>query len=478
MLVNQYWRNLRHLLGIVKASGDAAKLAAADSKKLSDEEIKRLESVAAKNSELEKLFIESTKEGVDQKIALFELEFEEKERKLLEAGVTEGRIEKIKQQGLQEIRDTFSAKSFNDSISLSNKLQANEISQAENSIQNKEELEKKKFEIHLKYLEIQLAATKEFAGSDGKITEEEKAGIEAIELAIAKVRQGGTKQGETPTSVFQSMGLTPEQEQDAMKTIAAVQSAIASLGEVISDGFKVRINQIESERDAEIQAVEESVGSHDSKQERIKQINAKFNKEKYEAEKAAFETNQAIQIIQAIVSTALGIVSGLNAGYSLGPAGVVMGPVLAALAAATGVAQIAVIASQKPPPTPSKFATGVIGLDGQGTSTSDSIDAKLSRGESVITAKATRAFHRELAQMEMAVGNTPNYNFSSGKFATGVIGDGGFSTRGILDSSTELQTLRTAIREGFTNAPQPVVSVVEIQKVNTQRNRSIAVSEL
>ena len=48
---------------------------------------------------------------------------------------------------------------------------------------------------------------------------------------------------------------------------------------------------------------------------------------------------------------------------------------------------------------PKGFATGVIDLQGPGTTTSDSIPAYLSRGESVMTAKATEIFKPQLAAM-------------------------------------------------------------------------------
>jgi hypothetical protein len=72
-------------------------------------------------------------------------------------------------------------------------------------------------------------------------------------------------------------------------------------------------------------------------------------------------------------------------------------------------------------PEPPKFARGVIGLRGAGTETSDSIPARLSKGESVMTAKATRAFAPVLAQMERSVGNTPNMEVGAAKFAGGFI---------------------------------------------------------
>ena len=60
-------------------------------------------------------------------------------------------------------------------------------------------------------------------------------------------------------------------------------------------------------------------------------------------------------------------------------------PAIIAIIAAAA-AQLAILAATPIP----EFATGVVGLQGAGTETSDSIHAKLSKGESVITAKATR----------------------------------------------------------------------------------------
>jgi hypothetical protein len=62
---------------------------------------------------------------------------------------------------------------------------------------------------------------------------------------------------------------------------------------------------------------------------------------------------------------------------------------------ALAAAQLAVIAATPIP----EFAKGVVGLQGAGTETSDSIHAKLSKGESVITAKATRANKDALTAM-------------------------------------------------------------------------------
>ena len=152
---------------------------------------------------------------------------------------------------------------------------------------------------------------------------------------------------------------------------------------------------------------------------------------------------------------------------------------MAALAAATGAAQIAVIASQPPPPRPS-FATGVIGLDGPGTATSDSIDARLSRGESVITAKATERFAPVLAQMEMAVGNRPNFQLGNRKFATGYIPttDGGYSDRAMSNEVNNASTMAKMFSDSIAKMPQPKLVYDEFTNFVNNRNQSVNLSEL
>lgn len=198
-----------------------------------------------------------------------------------------------------------------------------------------------------------------------------------------------------------------------------------------------------------------------------------FNAQAKAEKQKAFKEAKALNITMAVMNTANSIMAQLA-----NPTPYV-GIVLAALAAATGAAQIAIISKQQPP----KFASGVIGLNGAGTETSDSIDAKLSRGESVMTAKATKRYHRELAEMEMSVGNVPNYNFSSKKFAMGVIGANENTFGGFVSRETTRQTSIgidniTIIEKIVKNMPAPELSIVEFKKKTSARNRSVNVSEL
>jgi hypothetical protein len=127
-----------------------------------------------------------------------------------------------------------------------------------------------------------------------------------------------------------------------------------------------------------------------------------------------------------------------------------------AAAVASGLANLMKIRSVK-----TSFARGVIGLQGAGTETSDSIDARLSRGESVLTAKATKRYAPQLAAMEWSVGNQPNYQLGSRRFASGIIaaGMGAGDTitaqrRMVTDIMSELRAIKVYVVEKDITATQ------------------------
>lgn len=105
-------------------------------------------------------------------------------------------------------------------------------------------------------------------------------------------------------------------------------------------------------------------------------------------------------------------------------------------------AAISLLSKPKQPKKP-KFAQGGL-VEGSGSGTSDSIDAKLSNGESVMTARATSMFPGMLSIINQTGGGVPIY-------PSGVAGGGDMA-------------LVNAIVEGVSNI-QPVVSVEEITRV-------------
>ena len=96
-----------------------------------------------------------------------------------------------------------------------------------------------------------------------------------------------------------------------------------------------------------------------------------------------------------------------------------------------------------------KFSTGG-DVSGDGTSTSDSIPAMLSDGESVMTAKATSMFAPILSAFNQAGGGVPIYGQQAGSKAQGE------------------DMLSKSFAKGLANMPAPQVAVTEIQAVQNR----------
>jgi hypothetical protein len=145
-------------------------------------------------------------------------------------------------------------------------------------------------------------------------------------------------------------------------------------------------------------------------------------------------------------------------------------PLFAKIAAMVGVLAQGYAQVNKIRQVKTNFASGVIGVDGPGTGTSDSIDARISRGESVITAKATSKFAPQLAAMEAAVGNTPNYQLGRKRYASGIIAAG-------MGATDTMKAQQRMMRELMRNVTQIPVVVSERDITGTQAKvRKVKVS--
>jgi hypothetical protein len=103
-----------------------------------------------------------------------------------------------------------------------------------------------------------------------------------------------------------------------------------------------------------------------------------FEKQRTEALRKQAKQDKQYSIFRIILDTASAVINFLTAKPPNVPASVAAG--------VAGAIQLGVAVNA---PVPA-FAEGVVGLNGDGTETSDSILARLSKGESVITAKGTR----------------------------------------------------------------------------------------
>jgi hypothetical protein len=371
----------------------------------------------------------------------------------------------------KQARISVLAKEFNDKIAFNQKQLDLDLGAVDLSVGTEKEKERRKAKIQLAALEEQLRLTKEFLGPEGSLTKEQLQGLAAIEQAIAKAKKGlKPKEGE-PT-VAKSLGIDPENIKKGIKALEQISQGLQAVTDIVNMGFETRLNNIDATKNAEIDAINQSTVSEEEKAIRIQKAERDAANAKYQIQLKQFQANKATSIIQTIINTAQAVMAQLLAPP---PAGFIF----AGLAAAAGAAQIALIASQKPPPPP-KFATGVIGLEGAGTATSDSIDAKLSRGESVMTAKATERFAPILAQMELAVGNRPNFQMGNKKFATGFIpiGDGGYSTRNAASDLMAANASEKAMMQAVAAMPAQKLVLEEFRNFETNVDKSVAISEL
>jgi hypothetical protein len=108
-----------------------------------------------------------------------------------------------------------------------------------------------------------------------------------------------------------------------------------------------------------------------------------YNAQVTEIERKRFEQNKQTQKIEVLINTASAIARAFS---DLGPVG---GAIAAFALGAMSIKQISLIDSAQ---FPQAFKDGVIDLKGPGSETSDSIPARLSRGESVMTAEETKRY--------------------------------------------------------------------------------------
>jgi hypothetical protein len=383
--------------------------------------------------------------------------------------------EKKRQDNQKKIESEIianNAKAFNDKIAFNQKQLQLELGAVDLSVGTEKEKERRKAEIQLTALEEQLRLTKQFLGPEGSQTKEQLQGIKAIEQAIAKAKEN-LKAKEGDATLGDALGINEEATKEAQKSLEEVSKAVQAIAGIINMVYETRLNNIDNTKNAEIDAINQSTVSEEEKAIRIQKVERDAANAKYQIQLKQFQANKATSIIQTIINTAQAVIAQFANPVPFA------GAILSALAAATGAAQIAVIASQPAPPKPA-FATGVIGLEGAGTATSDSIDAKLSRGESVITARATERFAPILAQMELAVGNRPNFQMGNKRFATGFIptGDGGYSTRNAGSDLMARNATEKAMMQAVSAMPAQKLVLEEFRNFETNVDKSVAISEL
>ena len=193
--------------------------------------------------------------------------------------------------------------------------------------------------------------------------------------------------------------------------------------------YEAQLNHLATMRDAEL-------NNKDLTEAQKAAINEKYRREEAAIKRKQFEQERSAKIIEATIATALAVVKALP-NY-----------VAAALAGVAGAAQIAIIASQ---PTPA-FAKGTEYVEGAGTGTSDSIHAKLSKGERVVPAKINESLagipNEALPRLAALAGMIPNI---SGDYLGGLDRN--------ASASFDYKLMAKEISSTLANATKPQISI-------------------
>ncbi|RCH53942.1 hypothetical protein DJ568_15495 [Mucilaginibacter hurinus] len=181
--------------------------------------------------------------------------------------------------------------------------------------------------------------------------------------------------------------------------------------------------------------------------------------------KAAFRAQQVATVANIVVNTQKEI-SGIFSSHStMGPFGTIISIAKAVAAGIRAAKAIAAVKAQK-------FNRGGVFwsdgggsmVTGPGSGTSDSINARLSNGETVINARSSAMFTRELNAINVAGGGRPLIRTSApvAALAAGGVFDGGYSAN-FQTPSIDYQAMGDVVGQALVrNFPQVYVDVVDV----------------
>lgn len=203
-------------------------------------------------------------------------------------------------------------------------------------------------------------------------------------------------------------------------------------------------------------------------------INEKYRIKEGQAKVKEFKQEQKLSIAKAVINGALAI---LKTTSELGWPASLIGD---AFIVAETAAEIAVIASQKPP----AYAGGGLHyqsdgrgslLRGPGSGKSDSMNARLSNGESIINANSTKMFAPILSAINQAGGgkpfdNAPSVSWLPPGFATGGLfnsytpsSDNGLRPTPLINTTARIHPSDISnIVSAISNIPAPIVDIKDV----------------
>jgi hypothetical protein len=384
----------------------------------------------------------------------------------LEAEIVRKQIEAKKLQIAQNDTDREAKKELAtleaqlDSLVSARLTKEREIRNQINGLQ-KQEIDQRKRAIEERKKEQQQAAEDAQKAIEEEIKREESLREQALKSELQYAERLAQEEINALRQRLLNREITIEQFNKRLeeKEIAALEAR-----KVVLEAFEQDVTEI----DDRILAVQVSNLEKQSEASRVAAETQKGQKE--DVLKTAISTAGEQTAVGKILSSAQASINTYEAAtLALASIPPPLGQIQAALITIQGLAQVAKINAIQVP----KFATGIIGITGPGTGTSDSIPARISAGESVMTAKATARYAPLLASLERSVGNNPNMGkIGRGKFASGVINAGLNASRQVA----QLDGLKSRDLAAALSQQQIFVSLTELDSEQVRFNQARAVS--
>lgn len=340
-------------------------------------------------------------------------------------------------------REKYSAKERRDALNEVIKLEKEQT-----------EIKKKLAEDQLAALELEGSLTENDAEMNNRLAEARAAVTRAELEYFNKVRELNAQKTELNNQILAEDKARLEQEalnnekrakamQDTvMNTIAILHDEEEMVSEIMKP---VGMEELQAELDARVEAERRAAEQRIA----IAEMEAEAKLRTQEAVAMGIEAMEELggdfaRVAKVLALAQIAIDTGKALAAGIAQAQSVPFPANIAAVATTVATILANIAAAKKAVQSAKFATGGL-VTGAGTGTSDSITARLSNGESVMTARATQMFSPLLSVMNQM--------------------GGGVGIPNQQGSGIGVAMLAEAVAMGVQAMPRPVVSVEEIRSV-------------
>lgn len=226
------------------------------------------------------------------------------------------------------------------------------------------------------------------------------------------------------------------------KTKAALYKTQLDYEVAVADSQQKLIAAQDAVTDSQIRGAESVRDSLATISNSVSELSSSMAEDNYQAAQYA----KAIALVNIGISLAVGIAGAVQAASKATTWVEMLAAIATGIAAVTsGISAANRALNATPAPKKPKFYTGGL-ISGSGTGTSDSIDARVSNGESIMNANSTSMFMPLLSALNQAGGGV------------------GFGQNSVNNSVQGEDMLARAFAKGVSMLPAPVVSVKEITK--------------